>query len=403
MNDFRCKYDVAVLGGGVAGTAAAIQAARCGAKTVLLEKSVLLGGLATTGLIYVYLPLCNGYGHQTTFGIAEEMLKASMKYGPGEIPKWEENKQGKSLERYFVSFSPASFALALDEMCENAGVDLWFDTLISKGVVDDSGKLSSVYVENKSGRGIIEADIFIDASGDADVSRSVQKVEYEASNNYLSSWVLEYDVRAKESEPYILADKLGRFILQKRSSEINKEIDGHKVSSFLLESRRKIREHYLNEYAKNEVDRHQFFPLVLPAMTSFRKTYAIRGKKILTSGQEHTFFEDSIGIVADWRYPGQIWEIPYGTLVPEKINGLLTAGRCISSFGDAWEATRVIPAAAMTGQVAGMAAALAVETSKQPGSLDVKVLQNRLRAEGFMLHCSELAQNNKKMECQKEK
>ena len=84
--DFDKKYDVAVVGGGIAGVAAAVQAARCGKKTVLIEKTVYCGGLATAGLVYVYLPLCDGNGRQVTFGIAEELLHCSIKYGPGEVP-----------------------------------------------------------------------------------------------------------------------------------------------------------------------------------------------------------------------------------------------------------------------------------------------------------------------------
>ena len=388
MNKYSKKYEVAVLGGGVAGVAAAVQAARSGAHTVLIEKSAILGGLATSGLIYVYLPLCDGNGTQTTFGIAEELLKAAMKYGPGNIPDWKKVVKDKHIKRYQISFSPASFALALDEICENAGVHLWFDTLISQADTDGMGKIQSVTVENKSGRGTIEADVFIDAEGDADMLRYIHTNEYESSDNCLSSWVLEYDACVKGTEPYTLGPKLGRFILQDKTSETLSGVDGFKVSNFLLNSRRKIREHYLKEYSENKRNRHQLFPLALPMMTSFRKTYAIRGLAILNTGNAGNFFEDSIGVIADWRYPGQTWEIPYGVLVPEKIKGVLIAGRCISSFGDAWEATRVIPAAALTGQVAGMAAALALETNKQPDSLDVRLLQERLLTEGFILHAS---------------
>ncbi|MBR7105161.1 MAG: FAD-dependent oxidoreductase, partial [Lentisphaeria bacterium] len=71
------KYDVVVLGGGIAGIAAAVQAARCGAKAALIEKTIFPGGLATTGLVYLYLPLCDGFGHQILFGMAEELYQAS--------------------------------------------------------------------------------------------------------------------------------------------------------------------------------------------------------------------------------------------------------------------------------------------------------------------------------------
>ena len=72
--DFTKKYDVAVVGGGIAGAAAALQAARSGKKTVLIEKTVLLGGLATSGLVYIYLPICDGNGHQASYGITEELF-----------------------------------------------------------------------------------------------------------------------------------------------------------------------------------------------------------------------------------------------------------------------------------------------------------------------------------------
>lgn len=73
-------YDVVVCGAGIAGVAAAIAAARQGARTALIEKQCLLGGLATSGLIYIYLPLCDGNGRQLTFGLSEEMLNRCVEY-----------------------------------------------------------------------------------------------------------------------------------------------------------------------------------------------------------------------------------------------------------------------------------------------------------------------------------
>ena len=75
------NYDVIVSGGGIAGIAAALASARTGAKTLLIEKMYLLGGLATSGLITVYLPICDGNGTQVSFGLAEELLRLSVKHG----------------------------------------------------------------------------------------------------------------------------------------------------------------------------------------------------------------------------------------------------------------------------------------------------------------------------------
>ena len=83
-----CKglYDVIVAGGGIAGAAAALAAAREGVKVLLIEKSVMLGGLATIGLISWYEPLCNQQGKKIIGGISEELLRLAIKYGPDDLP-----------------------------------------------------------------------------------------------------------------------------------------------------------------------------------------------------------------------------------------------------------------------------------------------------------------------------
>ena len=123
-------YDVLVVGGGIAGIAAALEADRSGLRTALVEKTILWGGLATSGLVPVYMPLCDGSGRQVTFGIAEELLGWSIKYGPGHIPAgWADERQeehdtryknlyaqGKLDKRYATIFSPVAFAWGLDEV-----------------------------------------------------------------------------------------------------------------------------------------------------------------------------------------------------------------------------------------------------------------------------------------------
>ena len=135
MFAFRKEYDVVVAGGGVAGVAAAVAAARRGHRTVLVEKQILLGGLATSGLIFIYLPLCDGRGRQVSFGLAEELLHRSLKYSPCDLPpEWGGPKDGfvgfQAERRYQAIFSPAGFTLALDEILKEAGVELLLDTLV---------------------------------------------------------------------------------------------------------------------------------------------------------------------------------------------------------------------------------------------------------------------------------
>jgi len=87
---------------------------------------------------------------------------------------------------------------------------------------------------------------------------------------------------------------------------------------------------------------------------------------------------------------GNIWEIPYGALIPQDVAGLVAAGRCISSEGDAWEVTRVIPAAALTGQVAGIAARLAVLHDTTPDQLSAQSVQQELRHHAMPFHIEDV-------------
>ena len=80
------EYDVIVCGGGVAGVAAAVTSAKNGLSTLLIEKSNMLGGLGTLGLINLFVPMCNGRGKQIIFGLAEKWLRKSVEVGIDFIP-----------------------------------------------------------------------------------------------------------------------------------------------------------------------------------------------------------------------------------------------------------------------------------------------------------------------------
>ena len=388
---FHKNYDIVVVGGGVSGIAAALAAARAGKKVALIEKTVLLGGLATTGLIYIYLPLCDGYGQQVTFGIAEELLKLSIKYGPGNIPEGWGNKESKNeLKRLQTTFSPASFILAIDEVLQEANIDVWLDSLVCDTILDESNKITEIVIENDSGRGKIKAKCFIDASGSALlVRRSGGEVKHE--NNSLAFWAQE---RVKNNHNNFLADNIkitpyGSDSTDKEK-QIHKGICGKMTSDFILKGRKLLLDHYKQLYKQGIANRFDTFPLALPAMAQFRKIAAIKGEKELHDDQHGVYVEDSIGIVSDWRKSGLNWEIPFGTMLPVNLKGVLVAGRSIASFGDAWEVTRVIPAAALTGEVAGIAASIAVEKNIIPKKINIKDLQQKLYDKNFKLHLAEL-------------
>ena len=122
-------YDVIVAGGGVAGVAAALSVAKRGRSVLLLEKSNLLGGLATMRLINWFVPMCNGRGKQIIFGMAEEWLRESALYGYDTIhDEWKNGEpQEPTSVRYTQKYSPYIFALQLTEKIKNAGVGRRFD------------------------------------------------------------------------------------------------------------------------------------------------------------------------------------------------------------------------------------------------------------------------------------
>ncbi|MDD2708973.1 MAG: FAD-dependent oxidoreductase [Verrucomicrobiae bacterium] len=397
--NFEKNCDVLVAGAGVAGVTAAVEAARAGLKTILVEKTIFSGGLATAGIVYIYLPLCDGVGRQVTFGLAEELLHLSHRYGPGEIPEdWRLSTKEKSEGRYQVEFSPASFALALDEVLTEAGVDVWYDTLVCATRVE-RGRVTGVEVENKSGRGLLRAACVVDATGDGDVAHRAG-CRFDEEGNKTTLWAVQSSLDAARKavekgdgtllfNAHHLGDE-GEAITAEGKKQTHpwRGTDGRSVSRFVLEGRRCLREHYRKAMEEGR-RRQDFYPILLPSMPQFRTTRAIKGRSTLRSGMSGKRFEDSIGLAADWRQADSVWEVPYGTMIPD-VSGLVTAGRCISSVEDAWEVTRVIPAAALTGQVAGIAATLAVRGKTTPDRLDIKDIQNALSRKKMPFHLDQV-------------
>lgn len=401
---FKRQYNVVVAGAGVAGVAAALEVARAGLKVALVEKTVFSGGLATTGLVYFYLPLCDGEGHQVSYGIAEELLHASYRYGPGKVPSnWRQSTRQHPKGRMMATFSPASFILALDELLTQAGVEIWYDTLICESVVRQ-GRIRGVEVENKSGRGVLQAPVVIDATGDGDVAFRAG-CEFVEDGNKTTLWALQASlatadkaVKQKDGTALLNSYRIGLEgeVIQaelKRKTNPWRGTDGHSVSSFIVEGRRHLREHYAAMQQKGH-RRGDLFPLTLPSMAQFRTTRAIVCRSTLVDGMAGKEVKDSIALAADWRKRASVWEIPYGSLVP-KVTGLLMAGRCISSVGDAWEVTRVIPPAAQTGQVAGLAATMAIRGRTTPDRLRVKAIQSALLAKGMPYHMGQIVGREK--------
>ena len=138
----------------------------------------------------------------------------------------------------------------------------------------------------------------------------------------------------------------------------------------------------MNDIAKKcEVLGTDVLPTNIPSIPQLRMTRRIVGKYTLDDTEIRKDFEDSIGMISDWRKAGPVYQIPFRTLYGESVDNLITAGRCISVTDDMWDISRVIPACAVTGEAAGIAAAMCDCFA----SLDVRELQKRLKARGVRL------------------
>jgi hypothetical protein len=392
------QYDVVVIGGGVAGISAALAAKRLGSKVLLIEKSICLGGLATIGLINYYEPLCDGRGTKIMGGIAEELLELSLKYGYGDIPdNWKASDKktahmpsaSKSF-RYATFFSPEALILALDELMETEGVEVLFDTLVVKPVMQDK-KCTHIIVENKAGRYAIKAHSFVDASGDLDIMHRAG-AETQLGENWLTYSYKYTNSRAakiaadeNKSEKAVKTRTVGCTFTGKATNDkgpMNRKFNGtdpKEISEFVTLGRKMVLDRLKKSGCKDTL-------ITLPTMAQFRTTRRLKGIFELKEEHKGRTFYDSIGCVSDFTKNGPVYEVPYRALLSEDIDNIITAGRTVSSIGHAWEVTRVIPCAAATGQAAGTAAALACSEKITLHDVDIEAMQKTLSDNGIMIH-----------------
>ena len=377
-------YDVAVVGGGFAGISAALAAARGGKKVVLFERQFMVGGLATSGLITVYLPLCDGYGHQVSFGIAEELFRASVKHGYDcRYPyNWLDGigTRTEKDQRFLVQFNPQLFALVAEKMLNEAGVDIIYGSFVCDAHVENR-IIDYVAVENKSGRTNYYVKSVVDASGDLDVGVFAgAKYDSYTPGNLLAAWYYYTDEKGYRAKQFGAAD-----VIYQEEELVTKRfggIDAKETSEMVILSHEKILEDYLKRQNAGE----NLALSTIASIPQLRMTRKLVGEYVLAYDEQHTRFEDSIGMVSDWIKRGPVWEVPFRTLYSKEVKNLITAGRITSVDEKLWNIMRVIPCCAVTGEAAGVAAAMTDDFS----TIDIKKLQEILQANGVVLHESDL-------------
>ncbi len=384
------QYDVIVCGGGTAGVAASLAAARCGAKTLLIEREYALGGLATLGLVTIYLPLCDGMGNQVSYGITEELLKLSIKYGAvGRNPdKWldggytrEERRQSG---RYSTQFDPNVFAVSCEKLLTDEGVDILYGSAACS-VVTDSGKITHIIVENKSGRQAFLTSAVVDSTGDADIcALAGEDTALYPQKNVMAAWYysteegkntlrcLGYCETPEADDPNANAHN--------RAVDRFTGIDAWENSRFMRQSHDMAFSDFLSRGGVSDARAMT----TIPTIPQFRMTRRIVGESTIAKGCDRAFVPDSGGIFSNWRKNGPVYELPLSSLWGKKIKNLYAAGRCISSDNSMWDITRVIQVCAVSGQAAGTCAAISHDHS------DAALIQARLVSDGVVLHTNEL-------------
>lgn len=396
------EADVVVVGGGPAGLAAAIASARSGATTVLVEQFGYLGGTATASL----MACINGFRNQVepdftqvVRGIAEEIvlrLKALGGLGKSPYPQKAYPTEPGQLE-YSYAIDTERFKYVTLQMCVEAGVDLLLHTYFCQSIVEN-GTVRGIIVENKSGRQALLARVAVDASGDADVAARSGVPFWQTSRGEASRLndQLMYRIQFGAQRPastYGCDFGANAVVWGPGVGPLN-GADGDELARAEVEARLRVYEDLANRQADPELAGARI--VETPPLLGIRQTRFVEGEYKLTaddaiSGRR---FEDVVAIspCAIIHYYGyrrylehEGYDIPYRALVPKLVDGLLVAGRCISSEQQPYESHRAMVPIMAIGQAAGTAAALCATTGIAPRQLDVRLLQDALVAQGAEL------------------
>lgn len=416
--------DVLVIGGGPAGVAAAVGAARAGARVLLLEQAGFLGGVTTTNL-YLRQSTLRGEGvrYRIIGGVAYELCQRVIAAGGG------------NLRLGHLTFDYEIAKRIWDELVRDAGVDVLFHTS-AFDVIKEDETVRGVIALNKSGLHAVLAAVVVDASGDGDVAAKAGApfeqgrrpdgltqpvtmmmrfggVDMEAFNAFLSR-----DPRLRETMARAAAN--GDFELYQdrlcsvihwsgRNDVLNLNVtnqthvdgsDAVQLSRATVEGRRQV--WLLYDFLKKYVDGFESAWLIdTAARIGVRETRRFIGEYVLTEQDvmEGCEFPDGVALGSypvDIHNPDGLWVkfvhikapcygIPYRCLVPLRVEHLLVAGRIISTTHEALASTRVMFTCMAVGHAAGIAAALAQQLGASPRQVNVTEVQAELVRQGAII------------------
>jgi len=424
---------VVVVGGGAAGCAAAVAAARNGASTVLLERYGHLGGMATGGLVLVIMPMSDGTAEQQIAGLCQEVVDRLDAMGAAIHPEKKDlgssdSRLASYWKRYAFSViegkirlsatvDPEALKCVLNDMVTEAQVKLLLHSLETRAIVQQN-EVQGVICESKSGRQAVLGKVIIDASGDGDVFASAG-APFDSSMNpamRASHLALTFRIGNVDSNKYFSfreseaqkyaelmreLEGLGGFTLYIRTTHedvlwVNNFIPGldplNTADLTWLEVHGRKRALITQCFLKEQVPGFEnSFIMDTASQIGVRSSRRLIGEHILTERDLYsgTVFPDTIAVCPDFRHTlspeHPHWHVPYRSLIPNRVEKLLVAGRCFSSDPVANDLLAPIQFCIAMGQAAGTAAALAIKHGVAVRRLDYRLLHNSLVDQGVPL------------------
>ncbi len=427
------EADVVVVGGGPGGHSAAIAAARNGARTILLERYGHLGGMATGGIVIQIPHMSDGSKNQQIAGLCQEWIDRLEPMGgvlvprrsdigssdPQMVKRWGRfmGNVNKGRIEYTAWVDPELTKCMLNDMVEEAGVKLYLHSWGARAIAEN-GRVTGVVFESKSGRQAVTGKVIIDGTGDGDLLPSsgaefVAKFDPSVRSSMLAlvfrigncDYQKLCDFKEAHPDQYAellkkLADAAGTRLIPLPSPRndvvwVNNWIPGldctkvEDLTKLEVEMRKAMRKGH--EFMKKNIPTFEnSFLIDTASQTGTRGSRRVIGEFTVTKENlgSGTVYEDTVGIIprlGPASAGSPFVYFPYRALVPQKVDGLLVAGRSFSSDDAANDMINLIPHCIIAGQAAGTAAAMAVERNINPRQVDYRSLQDRLRSQGVPL------------------